>query len=182
MDAVLCEAAPRPPPTSAGAALPSAPPVVPAGTTSAARDRTVAAAGGRRGLRRELIASALSVAAAATAIGLYLGTSTPPTVSPGRTVTVSATDPSTHVAASATLTPEATGTVVRLTLTDLPASTTCRLVVHADDGDSQTAAGWASGRSTTDTVPASTAVPLADIAGLDVVSSSGQLLVALPQP
>ena len=147
----------------------------------APRGRTGTGPGGRRGLRRDVIACALAVAAAATGIGLYLGTSTPAAAPSPTAVTVSATDPSTHVAASATLTPEPTGTMVRLTLTGLPRATTCHLVVHAADGTDETAAGWASGYSTSDTVPASTAVPLTDISSLDVVNSTGQLLVALTQ-
>jgi len=43
-------------------------------------------------------------------------------------VTVSATNPSTRVAASATLTAEPAGTMARLTLTGLPPGTTCLLV------------------------------------------------------
>ena len=171
-----------PPPATASAALPGATPALPANTGPAARNRAGAGTGGRRGLRRDLIACALAVAAAATAIGLYVGTSTPSAAPFPMAVTVSATNLSTHVAASATLTPEATGTVVRLTLTGLPPDTTCHLVVHASDGDSETAASWASGYSPTDTVPASTAVSRTDITSLDVVNSSGQLLVALTQP
>jgi len=137
--------------------------------------------GGRRGMRRVLTACALAVAAAGTAIGLYLATSMPTAAPPTVAVTLSATNPSTHVAASATLTPEATGTTVRLTLTGLPPATVCHLVVHATDGESETAASWASGHTTTDTVPASTAISSPDITSLDVVTASGQLLVAITQ-
>ena len=162
------------PPTTAPAALPAARNRAPEARTGGLR--------GLRRLRRHLIASALAVAAAVTAVGLYIGTSTPPAAPAPTTVTVSATNPSTHVAASATLTPGATGTVVWLTLTGLPSATVCHLVVHADDGGSETVGSWASGHSSTETVPASTAYNPTAISSLDVVNGSGYLLVALTQP
>ena len=171
----------EPSPTTSPAS-PAPESVLPASTGPAARDRAAAEAGGRRGVRKVLIASVLAVAAAGTAIGVYVGTATPSVVPRPTSVTLSATNPSTRVSVSATLTPEATGTMVRLTLTGLPPGTTCHLVVHARDGDSETAASWASGYSTADTVPASTAVNQPDIASLDIVTNAGRLLVAISQP
>ncbi|MEY9968088.1 anti-sigma factor RsiW [Streptacidiphilus sp. MAP12-16] len=133
-------------------------------------------------VRRDLIASALAVAALGTAIGIYMGTSVPADDHARPVVTLSATDASTHVSTTATLTPEPSGTEVRLTLTGLPSGITCHLLVHARDGRTETAAGWASGYSRSTSIPASTSISPQDITRMDVVSDSGQLLVEIPHP
>ena len=88
--------------------------------------------------RRVLIACALAAAAAVSAVGIHLSGQLPQPAAVPSAVTVSATDPATHVTASAALTPDPTGTSIRLRLSGLPPAV-CRLVVHASDGRTETA-------------------------------------------
>jgi anti-sigma factor RsiW len=93
--------------------------------------------------------------------------------------TWSARDPASGVAASASMQPEQWGTSVQLRLTHLPARLECRLVVTRTNGSGQTIGTWRSGYRGSVTVPAATAVSRADIATLDVVTTSGDRLVRL---
>jgi hypothetical protein len=93
--------------------------------------------------------------------------------------TWSARDPASGVAASASMQPEQWGTSVRLRLTHLPARLECRLVVTRMHGSGQTIGTWRSGYRGSVTVPAATAVSRADIATLDVVTTTGDRLVRL---
>ena len=106
------------------------------------------------------------------------GTSRPPAA-----ITLSHTDPSTRVSASADLTPEAWGTAIRLTLAHLPPGVVCRLVVHARNAPSETAGTWSSGYGDggggSSSVPASTSVSPKDITALDVVTGTGRVLVTV---
>jgi anti-sigma factor RsiW len=128
--------------------------------------------------RRLLIAGALAVSAAVTGVGVYLGSQNSHPAAVPSAVTASVTDPTTHVTASAVLTPAATGTAIRLRLSGLPPAL-CRLVVHARDGRTETAATWTSGYASAVSVPGSTALGVRDIARMDVVTSSGRLLAEL---
>jgi hypothetical protein len=132
----------------------------------------------RTRVRRALIACALAVAAAVSGVGIYLSTQAPQPAAVPSAVTVSATDPATHVTASAALTPDPTGTLIRLRLSGLPPAV-CQLVVHARDGHTETAASWTSGYATAVSVPGSSSLGVRDIARMDVVTSSGRLLVEL---
>ncbi|MFF0157921.1 anti-sigma factor family protein [Streptomyces sp. NPDC005263] len=132
----------------------------------------------RARVRRALIACALAVAAAASGVGVYLGTQDPHPAAVPSAVTVSTVDPTTHVTASAALTPDLTGTSIRLRLSGLPPAD-CRVVVHARDGHTETAASWTSGYASAVSVPGSSSVGVRDIARMDVVTSSGRLLVEL---
>ncbi|MCD9872539.1 anti-sigma factor family protein [Streptomyces guryensis] len=132
----------------------------------------------RARVRRLLIAGALAVAAAVTGFGVYLSTQSSQPAAVPSAVTVSVTDPTTHVTASAALAPAVTGTSIRLRLSGLPPAV-CRLVVHARDGHTETAATWTSGYETAVSVPGSSALGVRDIARMDVVTSSGRLLVEL---
>ncbi|MGW3141304.1 anti-sigma factor family protein [Streptomyces sp. NPDC001139] len=127
---------------------------------------------------RLFIAGALAAAAALTGIGVSLSTQSSRPATVRSAVTVSATDPATHVTASAALAPGATGTSIRIRLSGLPPAV-CRLVVHARDGHTETAATWTSGWGTAVSVPASSSFGARDIARMDVVTSSDRLLVEL---
>ena len=75
--------------------------------------------------------------------------------------------------------PEQWGTSVQLRLTHLRARLECRLVVTRIDGSGQTIGTWLSGYRGSVTVPTATAVSQADIANLDVVTTTGDRLVRL---
>ena len=156
-----------PTPTAPGAAPDSV-------DTAQAVSRVVRRARGRRAL----IAGALAAAAAVTGVGVSLSMQSSQPAAVPSAVTVSATDPATHVTASAALVPGATGASIRLRLSGLPPAV-CRLVVHARDGRTETAASWTSGYATAVSVPGSSSLGVRDIARMDVVTSSGRLLVEL---
>ena len=130
---------------------------------------------------RVLTAAAVAVATAGAGLGVYLGTVASGPASHPPALTVSATSPATRISASATLTPNQSGTAIQLQLAGLPPAITCHLVVHARDGRTETAATWASGYSTAVSIPASTSIGPQDISTLDVLDSSGRLLVQIPQ-
>ncbi|MEY9877190.1 anti-sigma factor RsiW [Streptacidiphilus sp. MAP12-33] len=164
---------PAPPPA------PTAAPVRPASADRPARSTP----SHRRPRRRALVAAGVALAGAAAAVGawVYVGGARPGTATPTAAgTTVSAVDAQTHVTATAALTPENWGTQVQLKLGNLPSGITCRLVVHARDGRVETAGTWGSGYSVATTVPASTSIGSSDIAGMDVVDGSGNVLVQLP--
>lgn len=102
-----------------------------------------------------------------------------PAAAPVAAATWSATDPTTHVSATAAVFPETWGTEFQLRLGGLPADITCHLVVLGKGGTDETAGTWGSGYSATATVPASTSISPAQISGLAVVDGAGTVLVRL---
>jgi anti-sigma factor RsiW len=134
----------------------------------------------RRG-RGRLVAAGLGLAAAVAGVAVYaaVGRGQAP-VRPVAAATWSATDPVTHVSATAAMTPEVWGTQFQLKLTGLPSGITCRLVVHGSDGRSETAGTWGSGYSASASVPASTSISPSQITDLDIVSGTGAVLVQVP--
>jgi hypothetical protein len=162
-------------------ARPVAPASATAPTTAAAGAHVVTGPGRRPLRRRALLAAALAGAAAVTGVVVYsVGARQEGNAPPAAAGVWSATDASTHVSATARLTPEAWGTDVRLTLGNLPAGITCRLVVHSREGVTETAGTWGSGYSSSATVPASTSVSPSDISGMEILDNSGRVLVHLP--
>ncbi|WP_037572683.1 anti-sigma factor family protein [Phaeacidiphilus oryzae] len=137
--------------------------------------------------RRVLVGAGLALAGAAAGAGLFAGlaghgSNGSPGQAGGRvTATLTGTDPSTHVSATAALSPEAWGTWMKLTLNGLPAGTTCHMVVHSREGGTETAGTWGSGYSSSATVPASTSISPSDISSLTVLDATGRTLVTLPQ-
>ncbi|MBF9067415.1 anti-sigma factor family protein [Streptacidiphilus fuscans] len=130
--------------------------------------------------RRVLVTAGLALAGVAAVVGAWVyaggvhsGTPAPPAAA----MTWTGSNPSTHVTATAALTPESWGTQMELSLGNLPPGITCHLVVHARDGQSETAGTWGSGYVAKADVPASTSIGPSDIAGLDVVDGSGTVLV-----
>lgn len=159
-------------PGSVGAAPGPAPALEP-GCTAGALSRVAR----RARSRRALVGCALVAAAAGVGVGIHLGAGAPQPAAVRPAATVSA-DPATHVKASAALTPDLTGTSIRLRLSGLPPAV-CRLVVRARDGRVETAASWTSGYAGAISVPGSTSFGVRDLARLDVVTSRGLLLVEL---
>ncbi|RAG84269.1 hypothetical protein DN069_17390 [Streptacidiphilus pinicola] len=152
----------------------------PHGRTAADGGSHFALSWGRRNRLGRLLAGIAATAAALGAgLGIYFGAFASGPARPA--FTLSATSPVTGISASATLTPDQSGTALQLKVTGLPPAITCRLVVHAQDGRSETAATWASGYSTAVSVPASTSISPQDISRMDVLDASGRLLVELPQ-
>jgi hypothetical protein len=68
------------------------------------------------------------------------------------------------------------GTDIQLKLTDLQPDEHCTLIVHGRDGSTQTAGWWAANGSYQAEVPASTSIPLQDIARLEVVTAGDTVL------
>ena len=137
----------------------------------------------KRSSRRVALAAGLALAACAAGVGVYSvaergSGGAKPTVQAA--ATWDATDPTTHVTATAALFPEAWGTEFQLKLGGLPSDITCHLVVHGKGGLSETAGTWGSGYTPSALVPGSTSISPAQITGLDVLDGTGNLLVHLP--
>jgi hypothetical protein len=137
----------------------------------------------RHNRRRAALAAGLALAASAAGVGVY--SVVEHTTGGGKptaqaAATWDATDPTTHVSATAALFPETWGTQFQLKLGGLPSDITCHLVVHGQGGRSETAGTWGSGYSLSTQVPASTSISPAQITGLDVLDGTGKLLVHLP--
>jgi hypothetical protein len=163
------------------APLPRPPADTGTGTSADRHTRTVA--------RRVLVAAGAALAAAGVVVAVLFGTGgagghtdAAGAARPGAPITLSRTDPATHVSASMDLTAESWGTSVRLRLAHLPPGVVCRLVVHSREGRSETSGTWASdyGSGATLTIPASTSISPQDIVGLDVVTAQNSVLVTVP--
>lgn len=166
------QAPPTPDGSDRGRPAPEPPPPEPLPVRHRRRQR-------RRGV---LTAAGLALAACVVALSVYaaVGRDGTPSGSALAAATWSATDPTTHVSASAAITPEAWGTQFELKLGGLPAGITCHLVVHAKDGRSETAGTWGSGYAASAWVPASTSISPSEITGLDIVDGTGGMLVQVP--
>lgn len=128
-----------------------------------------------------LVTAGAVLAAVAAGVTVYTGVNQDHrSATPVAAATWSATDPGTHVSASAAVTPEVWGTEFQLKLAGLPSNITCRLVVHGSDGRSETAGTWGSGYAASASVPASTSISPSQITQLDVVSGTGTVLVRVP--
>jgi hypothetical protein len=129
---------------------------------------------------RLVVAGAVLTAVVAGAVVYTEADRSHPPAAVAAAATWSATDPTTHVSATAAMTPEIWGTEFQLKLAGLPSDITCRLVVHGSDGRSETAGTWGSGYSTSAWIPASTSISPSQITGLDIMSGTGTLLVHVP--
>ena len=86
----------------------------------------------------------VALAVAAAAVAVIAGVAVTHVVAPQQTtrVTASATDPTTHVAATVSLDPTTTGTELGLTLSGVQPGQHCSLVAVARDGRREVAASW----------------------------------------
>lgn len=153
--------------------------------THAGTDTGTAPAVRRNRSRRVLLAAGTALSAAGVVVAVLFGTGGSDGTAAGTragAITLSRTDPATHVSASMDLTAESWGTSVRLRLAHLPPGVVCRLVVHSREGRSETSGTWASdyGSGATLTIPASTSISPQDIVGLDVVTAQNSVLVSVP--
>lgn len=128
----------------------------------------------RRTRRRMLVLTAAAAAASVIA-GLALPRS-------ADSLTVSATDPQTHVHADITLTARSWGTQIRLRLSGVASAQQCMLVVGSAQDQRDVAATWVATYQGSAEVTGTTALPTARIEHLDVITTSGRRLVSVPPP
>ena len=93
-----------------------------------------------------------------------------------------AADAGTGVRAAVDVAPRPSGTALTLRLRGVTPGERCRLVVLGRDGRSEVAATWQATYLGTADVTGSTAIPKADVAAIDVVTSAGRRLVHVPVP
>jgi len=125
-------------------------------------------------VRRALLAAALAVAAAGVAIPVI------DQQGPAAPGTVLASATGAKVSGTADLVGTSAGTNIRLRLRGVPEGMTCWLIVRDSSGARHQAGSWPAGYGGTVDVPASTTVPLDQIAALGVETASGRELLAIP--
>jgi len=123
---------------------------------------------------RAIAAAACVAAAAGTAGGIWL-TATGAAPRPA-TVTLSATNPATHVSATAVLTPTSWGTSIQLRLRGAPLNVPCRLIARSRAGATEVTGVWAAWRDGPITVPGSVGLRPSDIASLQVATTAETLV------
>jgi hypothetical protein len=122
------------------------------------------------------LAAALALAAFVL-VGTPFGAGISPTVHP---TLAQATDPQTHVRASATMRPVEVGTELTLRLSGVPTQQACQLVVVGVDGRRSVAASWLATYAGTAKVTGTTSLSRSQIARLVVATPDGRVLVSLP--
>ncbi|MEU1202770.1 zf-HC2 domain-containing protein [Streptomyces sp. NPDC005813] len=131
--------------------------------------------------RTVLVVTALLAAVVCALVVVPLPGDEPRAGGPPGAVTLSNTDPETHVRASVALAAEAWGTSMDVTLSHLPPGRICRLVVRSHEGRTETSGTWStdyggsSGR-----IPAATSISPQDIDSMEVVTDTDQVLVRIP--
>jgi Putative zinc-finger len=141
--------------------------VIAAGSTPARRAR--ASAG-----RWRAAAAVAAAAALGAAGGIWIAQPAPNPAPAG--VTLSAANPVTHVRVTVTLTATSWGTSIRLLARGLPLNQPCRLIVRSRDGATEVTGAWDAWRAGPVTIPASAAWRPADIASLQVATTSRNLV------
>jgi hypothetical protein len=154
--------------------------VAPAELPDALCDQLIARAAARRRRRnRHRVIGVSAVVLACVATGVTIAHQQPGTPN---SETVSATDATTHVHASATLTARSWGTQISLQLSGVAWAQRCELVVSSTDGQRDTAATWVANYQASLDITGTTAIPTDHIRHLDVVTMDGRALVDLPPP
>jgi hypothetical protein len=141
--------------------------VVAAGSTPARRAR--ASAGRLRGAAAVVAAAALGAAG-----GIWIARPAPNPVPAG--VTLSGANPVTHVRVTITLTGTSWGTSIRLLAWGLPLNQPCRLIVRSRGGRTEITGAWDAWRAGPVSIPASAAWRPAEIASLQVATTSKSLV------
>jgi Putative zinc-finger len=162
----------RPParqPAQAGAARPSAL----AGQSARARG------GSRPNPRRpasrwRAVLGAAAAAVAGAAGGFWLAQ--PAASPPPAAITLSGANPATHTRVTVTLTGTSWGTSIRLIARGLPLNEPCRLIVRSRAGGTEVTGAWDAWRPGPVSIPASAAWRPADIASLQVATTSRSLV------
>jgi hypothetical protein len=133
--------------------------------------------------RRRRVGAMVAIAALVAAVGVaggVVGAGAPTAEPPARTVAVTAAETADGITATAWLTPNATGTGIRLRLDGVPGGEWCSLVVRDRDGRTQTAASWQVRYGEDVDVPTATTVTLDRIDELVVTTADGEELVSFP--
>jgi predicted anti-sigma-YlaC factor YlaD len=92
------------------------------------------------------------------------------------TLTLTGTNPATHVSATADLTATSWGTSIQLQVRGLPVNVQCRLVVRSRAGQAETTGAWDAWQDGPVSVPASASWRPSDIASLQVMTAAGNLV------
>jgi hypothetical protein len=135
----------------------------------------------RGGTRSRWAAAAACLAAASAGGGLWLssGAGGP---QPGA-VTLTGTNPATHVSATAVLTATPWGTSIVLRVRGLPQNVECRLVVRSRGGGTEVSGAWDAWRDGPVSIPASASWLPSDIASLQVTTPARSLVtISVPHP
>jgi hypothetical protein len=143
-------------------------------------ERLLASAAAERRTRKHRrgaisIACAAIVTAGAATTALANG-------SPPHATVVHAVDPSTHVDAAVTVSARSWGSALELQLSGAYPGGRCSLIARAEDGRTDVAASWVASKAGTASVPGATAIPVDQLAELDVVTSNGSQLVRIAIP
>jgi hypothetical protein len=133
----------------------------------------------RRPRRRRRVL-ALVVAAGIAASVLAGAVATEDRTPPSNSALVHAVDPATHVRAAVTISEQVSGTRLDLSLSGAYPHGWCSLEVHSRDGRSETAATWLAGADGSAAVVGTTAIAPDELSELDVVTSTGEVLVSIP--
>ena len=124
------------------------------------------------------VASVAAAAALGAAGGFWLAQ--PGASQPARTracgITLSGANPATHVRVTVTLTGTSWGTSIRLLAWGLPLNQPCRLIVRSRTGGTEVTGVWDAWRAGPVSVPASAGWRPADIASLQVATTSRSLV------
>ena len=129
---------------------------------------------------RPIAAAACVAAAAGTAGGIWLtATGTAPRPA---TVTLSGTNPASHVSATAVLTATSWGTSIQLRVRGAPLNVPCRLIARSRAGGTEVTGVWDAWRDGPITVPASIGWRPSDIASLQVATTAKTLLTIAAEP
>jgi putative zinc finger protein len=123
---------------------------------------------------RAIAAAACVAVAAGTAGGIWL-TATGAAPRPV-TVTLSGTNPATHVSATAVLTATSWGTLIQLRLRGAPLNVPCRLIARSRAGATEVTGVWDAWRDGPISVPASAGWRPSDIASLQVATTARTLV------
>lgn len=134
----------------------------------------------RRGRRVGAMVAIAALVAAVGVAGGVVGAGAPTAEPPARTVAVTAAETADGITATAWLTPNATGTGIRLRLDGVPGGEWCSLVVRDRDGRTQTAASWQVRYGEDVDVPTATTVTIDRIDELVVTTADGEELVSFP--
>jgi hypothetical protein len=128
---------------------------------------------------RGVVGMAAGAAMLGAAGGFWLahpGASQPAANSPAAAITMSGTNPATHVRVRVTMTATSWGSSIRLTVWGLPLNQPCRLIVRSRAGATEVTGAWDAWRPGPVSVPASAAWRPADISSLRVATTSRSLV------
>jgi Putative zinc-finger len=143
------------------------------------RERVIAAGGTPAGRARVLagrwrVAAAVAAAAALGVAGGVWIAHPAPTAPAG--VTLSGANPVTHVRVTVTLTATSWGTSIRLLAWGLPLNQPCRLIIRSRSGGTEVTGAWDAWQAGPVSIPASAGWRPADIASLQVATTSRTLV------